>query len=157
MNNVESGVRWLVILGVFGLIGCAGPKGAVHIRQFHLRALASNTGGVGSIRAENLKRLHGAVSTEEQRNRLGHYYTIKWDGPTGRENEPVRIVFRYRQAATGSEILRMESTAPGGRKGKVELRLIGPAYLEGGHVLSWHMSFYRGGDLIETRQSYLWE
>lgn len=152
-----NGVRWLVILSVLGLVSCAGPKETVSIRQYHLRVLKPDTAGVDSIRAENLKRFHGAVSQEEQRNRLGHYYTIRWDGPEGRESEPVRIVFQYRQAATGSKVLKMEVEAPAGQKGKTELQLIGPAYLEGGRVLAWHMSFYRGVDLIETRQSYLWE
>ena len=99
----------------------------------------------------------GAVSEEDQRNRLGHYYTIKWDGPEGRENEAVRLVFQYRQAASGSEVRQMEVKAPAGRKGHREIQVIGPSYLEGGRVLAWHLSFYRGTDLIETRQSYLWD
>jgi len=147
----------MAILGALGLISCTGSKDAVDIRQYHLRALDSDTGGVDSIRAEKLKRLHGAVSAEEQRNRLGHYYTIRWDGPKGREAEPVRILFRFRQAATGSAIRQMESTSPGRRRGAVELEVTGPPYLKGGRVLSWHLSFYRGGELIETHQSYLWE
>jgi hypothetical protein len=124
-------VRWLAILSVCALVSCVGSKETFHVRQFHLRALKPETAGVDSIRAEIQKRFHGAVSEEEKRNRLGHYYTIKWDGPEGR--------------------------APAGRKGYRELQLIGPAYLEGGRVLAWHMSFYRGTELIDTRQSYLWE
>lgn len=150
-------MRWLLIFPVIGLLSCTGPKDSVQIRQFHLRSLTSDTAGVDSIRAENQKRLHGAVSAEERRNRLGHYYTIEWDGPEGSEQEPVRLVFQYRQAATGSQILRREITASAGRKGKRELQIIGPAYLEGGRVLSWHLSYYRGDRLIESRQSFLWE
>jgi hypothetical protein len=150
-------VRWLAILSVCALVSCSGSKETFHVRQFHLRALKPETAGVDSIRAEIQKRFHGAVSEEEKRNRLGHYYTIKWDGPEGREKEAVRLVFQYRQAATGSKVHQMEVRAPAGRKGYRELQLIGPAYLEGGRVLAWHMSFYRGTELIDTRQSYLWE
>ena len=109
---------------------------------------------MGAPRAEQLNRFHGAVTAEERRNRLGHYYTIEWHGP---EEKPVRLVFRYRQAGAGSEIRQLEVSAPAGSKGKTELRITGPAYLEGGRILSWHLSYYRGDRLAETRQSYLWE
>ena len=39
---------------------------------------------------------------EEREARLGDYYTVRWNGPAGTESQPVRIVFEYRQAATGS-------------------------------------------------------
>ena len=112
---------------------------------------------MGAPRAEQLNRFHGAVTAEERRNRLGHYYTIEWHGPEGQEEKPIRLVFRYRQAGAGSEIRQLEVSAPAGSKGKTELRITGPAYLEGGRILSWHLSYYRGDRLAETRQSYLWE
>ena len=146
----------MLILWVFGLVSCAS-KESLHIRQYHLRTTDPDPGGGDSIKAEVQMRLHGAVSEEERRERLGHYYTIRWDGPKGHESEPVRFVFRYRQAATGSTIHRREVEAPSGRKGKIEIQLTGSQYREGGRVLSWHLSFYRGDTLIETRQSYLWE
>lgn len=160
MNNEYCGlgtVRWLVILGAVGLISCGGTKGVVNLRQYHLRSVSADTGGIESIRAEKLKRLHGAVSAEERRNRLGHYYIIRWKGPKGREADPVRILFQYRQAATGSAIRRMETTLPGTRKGVTEFQVTGPTYLEGGRVLAWHLGFYRGEELVETLQSYLWD
>jgi hypothetical protein len=147
----------LAVLAALGLVSCSGTDDVVEVRQYHLRAINADTGGIPPIQAEKLKRLHGAVSIEEQRQRLGHYYTVSWDGPAGREGEPVRVVLEYRQASTASKILRMESEAAAGRKGKLELQVTGPAYLEGGRVLSWHLSFYRGGELITTRQSYQWE
>ncbi|MBL47612.1 MAG: hypothetical protein CMP28_01480 [Roseibacillus sp.] len=113
--------------------------------------------GVEALRAEQWYRFHGAVTTEERRNRLGHYYTIEWRGPAELEQEPVRLVFRFRQAASGSEVRRREISAPAGLKGQAELRVIGPGYLKGGRVLSWHLSYFRGDTLVETRQSYLWE
>ncbi len=150
-------MRILAILAALGLASCSGSKDAVEIRQDHLRAVEDDPDVVASIRAEQLKRLHGAVSAEERRQRLGHYYTIRWDGPEGREGEPVRVLFRFRQAATGSAIRRMEATSPAGRKGAVEFRVTGSQYLERGRVLAWHLSFFRGGELMETHQSFLWE
>lgn len=160
MNNEYCAlllVRNLALGVLLVLSSCGGPERALEIRQYHLSSLDADTGGVDSIRAEKLKRLHGAVSTEEQRDRLGHYYTIRWRGPEGREEMPVRIVFAYRQAATGSEIHRVEVERPAKRRGAVEIRITGSNYLEGGRVLAWQLSYYRGDDLIATRQSYLWE
>lgn len=149
-------MRALVILGILGLSSCGSPV-VLEIRQYHLRSLDADTGGVDSIRAEKLKRLHGAVSLEEQHQRLGHYYTIRWNGPEGREGEPVRILFQFRQAVTGSKILKVEHDAPVGRKGAFEFQVTGEPYLEGGRVLSWHLTLFRGGEVVATKQSYLWE
>lgn len=146
----------MALLGVCGLVSCGSPE-VLEIREYHLRALDADTGGVDSLQAEKLMRLHGAVSVEEQRQRLGHYYTVRWNGPEGREAEPVRLIFRFRQAATGRAVRRMELEGPAGRQGSVEFQIIGAPYLEGGGVLAWHLSYYRGGDLVATQQSYLWE
>lgn len=150
-------MRYLALLGVLGLVSCSGTEDVVKIRQYHLRAVTGDTGGVDSLRAEQLKRLYGAISAKEMRDRLGHYYTIRWDGPPDSVGEPVRIVFEFQQAATGSEIRRLEAEAPPGRKGMVELKITGPQYLQGGRVLAWRLSFFRGERLVQTRQSYLWE
>lgn len=137
--------------------GRSGGKDAVHIKQFHLREIGFNVDDVESLRADRQKRLYGAVTKEQQRNRLGHYYTIRWDGPKGRESAPVRLVFDYRQAATGRAVRRMEVDLPGTRKGAVEFQVVGEQYLKSGRVLAWKLDFYRGGELIETHRSYLWD
>ena len=85
------------------------------------------------------------------------WLSVEWHGPEGQEEKPVRLVFRYRQTATGSEIRRLVVPAPSGSAGKTEFRITGPAYLKGGRVISWHLGYYRGDQLIGTRQSYLWE
>ena len=71
--------------------------------------------------------------------------------------EPVRLVFDYRQAATGRAVRRMEVDLPGTRKGAVEFQVIGEQYLKSGRVLAWKLEFYRGGKLVETHRSYLWD
>ena len=72
-------------------------------------------------------------------------------------SEPVRIVFEYRQAVSGSKVLTMVQERPGTAKGSVEFHVTGDAYLKGGRVLAWRMRLYRGGDLVDTKRSYLWE
>ena len=149
-------MRWLAILAILGLTSCSAPRGFLEVRHYHLRSVAV-VRGADAPRAEQLHRFHGAVSAGERRDRLGHYYTVEWHGPEGQEEKPVRLVFRYRQAGTGSEIRRLVVPAPSGSTGKTELRIAGPAYLKGGRVTSWHLGYYRGDQLVGTRQSYLWE
>ena len=150
-------MRWLAAIGVLGMVSCGGPEEAVRIKQYHLRTIEEPREEVAPLRAESRKRLHGAVSDRERRDRLGHYYAVRWDGPRGREDEPVRLVFEYRQAGTGSEVRRMEVERPGTAKGVAEFRVTGPAYLQGGRVLAWRLEFFRGGELVETHRSYLWD
>lgn len=145
-----------MILGALGLFSCSGPRSILEIRHSHLRALALES-EVEALRGEQWYRFHGAVTAEERRNRLGHYYGVAWRGPEELERLPVRLVFKYRQAATGSEVRQREVSAPAGFRGKTELQITGPGYLKGGRVVSWHLSYYRGDQLVETRQSYLWE
>ena len=150
-------MRWLVLLGVLGLVCCSPSSDVVRIRQYHLRSLEAAELQNAPLRAEALRRFHGAVSEEEQRERLGHYYTVYWDGPEGREGDPIRILFEYRQAATGADISLMSADLPGEARGKVEFQVTGPAYLRAGRVLAWRLRFFRAGELIETHRSYMWE
>ena len=69
----------------------------------------------------------------------------------------MRMVFRYRQAATGSAVREIVIKAAPVVEGVAEFQVTGSDYLEGGRVLSWHISYYRGERLVETRQSYLWQ
>ena len=152
--------RWIcgVLSGgvVLGLVSCGGPREVMEVKEFHLKEVDPKLEASEVVRGEELKRLHGAVTPEERRNRLGHYYSMRWDGPAGRESEPVRMVFEYRQAVTGSKVLHMEQTLPGAARGTAEFHVNGPAYQKGGRVLSWRVRMYRGGDLVDTKRSYMW-
>ena len=143
--------------GLLGLVSCGGPGEVLEVKVFHLKEVDPKTGENEVVRGEQLKRLYGAVSPEERRDRLGQYYTMHWDGPAGRESEPVRLVFEYRQAATGSKILKMEQSYPASARGTGEFHVNGPAYQKGGRVLSWRVRMYRGGDLVDTKRSYMWQ
>ena len=149
-------LRWICGLGVLGLVSCGGLEPGLDVKSFRLR----EAGEVGDenevVRAERLRRLHGAVSMEEREARLGDYYTVRWNGPAGTESQPVQIVFEYRQAATGSKILSMSQEHAGTATGSVEFAVRGEAYQKGGRVLAWRIRLYRGGDLVDTKRSYLW-
>jgi len=151
-----EGVRWLAFAAFLGVISCSSTENTLGFRQYHLRSLTLE-GEMNAPRAEQLRRFHGAVTTAEKRDRLGHYYSVQWNGPAGKVDEPVRIVFQYRQATTGSAAREIVIKAPPGSQGTAEFQVTGPVYLEGGRVLSWHLSYYRGAQLVETKQSYLWE
>ena len=139
------------------MVSCSGPQPGLDVKVFHLREAGEVKEKNEVVRGEHLKRLYGAVSMEERRERLGLYYTVRWNGPAGREQDPVKIVFDYRQAATGAKILTMTQEQPGTARGSVEFAVTGKAYREGGRVLAWRMRLYRGGDLVDTKYSYLWD
>ena len=145
-------------LGVLGLVSCGGPKEMIvlDVKEFHLKEIDPKIGESEVVRGEELKRLYGAVTPSQRRDRLGQYYTMRWDGPAGLEHEPVRMVFEYRQAATGSRILQMEQSFPAAAQGRAEFHVKGESYQKGGRVLSWRVRMYRGAELVETKRSYLW-
>ena len=108
------------------------------------------------VRMEKSRRLLGAVSMEERRNRLGQYYTLIWSDPDGQGE--VEVVFQYQQGATASLVKRMVRSFPSSaREGKVEFAVIGDDYFKGGKVLAWKATLQRGGKVVSTRQSYLWQ
>lgn len=108
-------------------------------------------------RNEKLRRLHGAVSTEERKNLLGQYYTIDWhDGDLSKG--PASITFEYQQGATGSQVKSIRRTFPKFESsGTTEINIIGDEYFQGGRVLTWRATLRRGDETIATRQSYLWQ
>lgn len=134
-------------------VSCGSPD-TLRVRQFHLRDTKAATGDL-FIRAEMNKRLHGAVTEEEQTLRKGNYYHIRWNGLSGAK--PVRVVFEYRQTRTGAKIKRYEKTAPASAKGDLEVKIAGMDYLKNGRVLAWRASLYDGKELVAQKQSYLWD
>jgi len=148
--------RWICGLAVLGMVSCGGRQEGLEVKAFRLRSAEEVKEENPVVRGERLKRLHGAVSMAERRERLGDYYTVHWDGPAGTEGQEVRIVFEYRQAATGAKVLSMTEERPGTATGTVEFTVTGPAYQQGGRVLAWRIRLYRGGELMDTKRSYLW-
>jgi len=109
------------------------------------------------IRNEKMRRLHGAVTNEELNERLGHYYTIRWNN-RDLSKGPATLTFEYQQAASASEIKTIHRDLPeNATSGVVEIEITGEEYMLGGRVLAWRITLRRGGETVATRQSYLWQ
>jgi hypothetical protein len=139
------------------LAACSAPLEPLTVKQFTLRDQEMDGGSDPMVRNEKLRRLHGAVSLEERKQRLGQYYTVLWYDPktVGFQRE---IVFRYQQGGSASRIKEMRRTIPAGTsEGKEEFSIIGDNYFNNGRVLAWKIDFTAGGQTIASKQSYLWE
>ncbi len=146
------------LLLVILLGACAGPRDSLVVKQFQLRDQTSNKGDEPMVRMEKERRLRGAVSMEERKGRLGQYYTILWSDPSGAGEGSVEVIFQYQQGASGSRVKRMSKSFPASDvEGTAEFAVIGDDYFSGGRVLAWKASVERGGRVLATRQSYLWQ
>jgi hypothetical protein len=136
------------------LAACSLPE-PLTVKQYTLRDQESGEAADPMVQNEKLRRLHGAVSLEERKQRLGQYYTVLWNADPGAKKE---IVFRYQQGASGSRIKEMRRTIPAGTsEGKEEFSIIGDNYFENGRVLAWKIDLTANGETIASKQSYLWE
>lgn len=151
--------RCLLLLAVVMFGACAGPPGSLTVKQFQLRDLADSSAEDPMARNEKLRRLHGAVSVEERRQRLGQYYTVLWRDPAGGTGDrPSEIIFEYQQGATASLVKRMSRRFdPGEPSGVAEFAVIGDDYFTNGRVLAWRVIFLQDGRVVATKQSYLWQ
>jgi hypothetical protein len=143
--------------GLF-LAACAEPRQALVVRQFQLRNQVIDTQEEPSIRMEKLRRLHGAVSMEDRKKKLGQYYTFFWNDAEAVGQGKVELVFQYQQGTSGSRIKKMSREFPASAaEGTAEFAVIGDDYFIGGKVLTWKATLRRGNRELATRQSYLWQ
>lgn len=149
--------RLPILLCALLLGACAGPTKTLEVKQFHLRDETLASTEEPMVRMEKLRRLHGAVTAVERRNRLGQYYTIFWNDPSGVGLGEVEVVFQYQQGGSGSLVKRMSKKFPAAdAAGTVEFAVIGEDYFTRGKVLTWKATVYRGNRELASRQSYLW-
>lgn len=128
------------------------------MKQFQLRDQVPTNADEPMIRMEKSRRLRGAVSLEERRQRLGQYYTVLWSDPAGAGRGPAEVIFQYQQGGSASRVKRMTKEFPAADSaGKAEFAVIGDDYFERGRVLAWKMTLRRGKTLVAAKQSYLWE
>lgn len=150
-------LKWFCGLLTLVLVSCAGPRPTLEVKALRLRDADTVVGDSNEVvRAAKLQKFYGAVTMEERESRLGDYFTVSWNGPAGQESEPVKVVFEYRQASTGAKILKSVQERPGTERGTVEFSVTADAYQKGGRVLAWRIRLYRGGQLVDTKRSYLW-
>lgn len=140
------------------LANCAGPQEVLTVRQYQLRDQLTGGGDEPMVRMEKLRRLRGAVSMEERRQRLGQYYTLTWQDRKGAGTGPVEVLFEYRQGGSASEIKRLSELYPASEaEGVVEFAVIGDNYFDNGKVLAWRASVSRGGEELGAKKSFLWD
>lgn len=136
---------------------CAGPPQPLVVKQFVLRDQERGTEDEPMVRMEKERRLLGAVSMEERRQRLGQYYTLIWNDRAGIGQGPVEVIFLYQQGASASKIKRMSKHFPTtADSGKADFAVCGDDYFTNGRVLSWKATVLRGGRELGAAQSYLW-
>ncbi len=139
------------------LSACSGPADPLVVKQFLLRDQVPRTADEPMARMEKSRRLRGAVSLEERRQRLGQYYTLIWHDAGEAENGPVQLIFQYQQGATASLVKRMTRDYPAETThGKAEFAIIGDDFFKNGRVLTWKATLLRGGREVASEQSYLW-
>jgi hypothetical protein len=128
------------------------------VKQSQVRDQVRNADDEPMLRMEKERRLHGAVSMAERRQKLGQYYTLLWYHPAGAGHGAVNLVFQYQQGATASRVKHMTKEFPAtATEGSAEFAVIGDDYFKGGKVLAWKASLRRGGRELAARQSYLWQ
>jgi len=152
---------FIITFTCLGVIGCSTENQNLCVDKFTLRSIKIEDNDAAMVRGDQQKRLYGAVTIEEHKQRIGQYYTLSWDLPkqpeTNNLNKPVQLVFRYKQAATGNKIKTTSKTYPlGTKQGKWAFNNIGHDYATGGRILSWHADLIHGGQIISTKESYLW-
>ena len=106
------------------------------------------------IRFEQRHYLHGAITSEDRKDRYGHYYVFWW---TDNARTPAVIRLEYRQENTGVQVKVQEFAvnAPYQRN-KSRFQVTGAEYQSGGRVTPWRVSIIRNGRVIAHDQSYLW-
>ena len=136
-------------------IGCSKTSAPLVVKIQTIRDQKIDKGGDPRVMHEKSRRLYGAVSMEERRQRLGQYYTVLWNFEGGAKRE---ILFEYQQGKSGSLVktIRRELKAST-HSGKEEFSVIGDNYFENGRVLCWRVSLIADGKTVSTSQSYLWE
>ncbi len=151
------GVRLLAcLLAALLFIGCATDHGPLEVKQFTLRSIDMESREDPMVRQERLRRLYGAVSQEEQRAKLGQYFTVLWSVPEGTKD--AEVLMNFQQGGSGSQIKTMRrSIEDGSTSGKMEFAVIGDDYFDKGRVLTWKIILKNSGQTLADRQSYLWE
>lgn len=145
------------LLMAFILVACAGRPEVLEVKQFVLRDQERDRQDDPMVRMEKARRLHGAVSMAERRQRLGQYFTLLWSDPEGAGTGEVEAVFEYQQGTSASRVKRMSKKFPAsGSSGVADFAVIGDDYFNGGRVLAWRASVRRGGRELASRRSYLW-
>lgn len=116
-----------------------------------------------SIAFERKRRLFGAVTPNDERDRYGNYYSFFW-----RTHRAADLVFRleYRQSRLGPFVQAREVAYPDLRAGnhRTDFQITGDDYQRDGRVSAWRAVLIErrgppgapGARIVALRQSALW-
>lgn len=156
VRNSSMKLTSLAVTSVAMLACSTQEPDLLTVRHFHLQSVDLVDDNAEMARGDQLYRLRGAVTMEERRGRLGHYYTVTWKNDQVGAGD-LQVVMDYQQSATASKKLRMAHRIPGEEEsGKVEFKIAGEDYRTGGQVLAWRVQLKRGRAVLAEEKSYLW-
>ncbi len=149
-------MKLLLLLLCLPMISCVTVKDGLTVKQYHLREDMFDEDDDLMVRGEVQRILHGAVTMEERKEKIGQYYHVIWK-EEGQWPQPVELVFEYLQAASGSKVKTMV------RKGNCHegqfdayFSVAGHDYQKNGRVLAWRISAKRNNKELARKQSYMW-
>lgn len=137
------------------LASCVSDPMGLTVKQYHLRENMFDENNDLMARGEVQRLLHGAVTVEERRQKVGQYYQVIWKQPREQER-PVEFVFEYLQAGSGSKIKRLVQKGTVSTQAEVFFTITGNDYQKNGRVLAWRASVKRDGEVLATKRSYMW-
>ena len=146
----------LLLLLCLPMISCVAVKDGLTVKQYHLREDMFDEDDDLMVRGEVQRMLHGAVTMEERKEKIGQYYHVTWK-EQAQSQQPVQVVFEYLQAASGSNVKTMERKG-NCHEGRFEtyFSVAGQDYQKKGRVLAWRISAKRNNKELASKRSYMW-
>lgn len=115
--------------------------------------------GQAPLRAHAQYLMYNANSSKERKDSIGDYYYVNWYD--AEPNKKVEIVMDYTQQSSGSTLRqrRVELNTPREEPNErqEEFFFRGKERAKRGDVLSWKISLFLEGKLVDSSQSYLWD
>jgi hypothetical protein len=145
----------LMMLLCLVLASCASDPQGLTVKQYHLREDMFDQNVDLMARGEVQRLLHGAVTVEERRQKIGQYYQVIWNQP-GQASSSLEVVFEYLQAGSGSMVKRLVQRAPFHDRIDASFSIVGNDYRQNGRVLAWKVTIKEGGKTLASKQSYMW-
>ena len=161
MRSVRPSLFSLLVClaGALGFTSCTVKTGShiTKVNPYHLKPGYHPRTDEQMIDFEYRRKIHGAVTAEDFRDRYGNYFTVYWRST--HRGEPVTVKLHYRQAASGPKILVLEKTLPNPRPGvnSTNFEIIGDDYAKNGAVTQWKATMIQGGNIVDEFKSYLWQ
>ncbi len=107
-----------------------------------------------SLGFESSYRLHGAVTTLDQRRRFGHYFDFFWRAKRP-ANVTVRLEYRQQNLRSFTQAREVSYANVKGNT-KTSFAVIGDDYWSDGRVTAWRCLLIENGRIVAEDRSYLW-